>query len=161
LWLCHATITPLWPLSSLSNVSNERIAPHILGFTFYLHTGIPPNPPVPLNTMRRPSVLTLVALAAAVILLLAPGAEASKGPIITNKVRGAQRTKPSSTPRLVTSCTDSTTQVYFDIEHGGKPMGRIVMGLYGKYVYHTYPHLAYFFRLAPRARLPPRNVTPR
>jgi hypothetical protein len=37
----------------------------------------------------------LVALAAAVILLLAPGAEASKGPIITNKVRGAPRSAPS------------------------------------------------------------------
>lgn len=25
-------------------------------------------------------------------------------------------------------------QVFFDIEHGGKPMGRVVMGLYGKTV---------------------------
>lgn len=23
-------------------------------------------------------------------------------------------------------------QVYFDIEHGGKPIGRVTMGLYGK-----------------------------
>ncbi|KAG9049574.1 Peptidyl-prolyl cis-trans isomerase B [Tulasnella sp. UAMH 9824] len=37
---------------------------------------------------------------------------ASKGPVITNKV-------------------------YFDIEHGDKPMGRIVMGLYGKTVPKT------------------------
>jgi hypothetical protein len=29
-------------------------------------------------------------------------------------------------------CADSVIQVYFDIEHGGKPLGRIVMGLYGK-----------------------------
>jgi peptidyl-prolyl cis-trans isomerase B (cyclophilin B) len=38
------------------------------------------------------------------------------------------------------------SQVYFDIEHGGEPLGRIVMGLYGKTVpkvpdclYLTYP----------------------
>lgn len=39
-------------------------------------------------------------------------ATAAKGPIITNKV-------------------------YFDIEHGGKPLGRITMGLYGKTVPKT------------------------
>ncbi|CEQ41241.1 SPOSA6832_02967 [Sporobolomyces salmonicolor] len=37
---------------------------------------------------------------------------AAKGPVITNKV-------------------------YFDIEHGGKPLGRVVMGLYGKTVPKT------------------------
>ncbi|KAK4693371.1 peptidyl-prolyl cis-trans isomerase B (cyclophilin B), partial [Phenoliferia sp. Uapishka_3] len=45
------------------------------------------------------------------------GVEAVKGPAITNKV-------------------------YFDIEHGGRPMGRIVMGLYGK----TVPRTAENFR---------------
>ncbi|KAL0247356.1 peptidyl-prolyl cis-trans isomerase B [Cryptococcus tetragattii IND107] len=54
----------------------------------------------------------LVALFAAICFVLSPGADAAKGPVITNKV-------------------------YFDIEHGGKPLGRIVMGLYGKTVPKT------------------------
>jgi hypothetical protein len=57
----------------------------------------------------------LAALALALVAIVAFSAsnvEAVKGPVITNKV-------------------------YFDIEHGGKPMGRIVMGLYGKTVPKT------------------------
>lgn len=58
-------------------------------------------------------LLSALALAIfAIVALSASSAEAAKGPIITNKV-------------------------YFDIEHGGKPMGRIVMGLYGKTVPKT------------------------
>ncbi|KAJ9104487.1 Peptidyl-prolyl cis-trans isomerase B [Naganishia friedmannii] len=60
-------------------------------------------------------VRLLAALALAFVAIVAFSAshvEAVKGPVITNKV-------------------------YFDIEHGGKPMGRIVMGLYGKTVPKT------------------------
>lgn len=58
-------------------------------------------------------LLSALALALfAIVALTASSAEAAKGPVITNKV-------------------------YFDIEHGGKPMGRIVMGLYGKTVPKT------------------------
>lgn len=58
-------------------------------------------------------LLSALALALfAIVALSASSAEAAKGPVITNKV-------------------------YFDIEHGGKPMGRIVMGLYGKTVPKT------------------------
>lgn len=32
------------------------------------------------------------------------------------------------------SLTDQLDQVYFDIQHGDEPLGRIVMGLYGKTV---------------------------
>jgi peptidyl-prolyl cis-trans isomerase B (cyclophilin B) len=56
------------------------------------------------------SALSLALIA--IVALTASSAEAAKGPVITNKV-------------------------YFDIEHGGKPMGRIVMGLYGKTVPKT------------------------
>jgi len=65
-------------------------------------------------------LITALAIAAAVLLvivLLSPGSEAKKGPKITNTV-------------------------YFDIEIGGKPAGRIVMGLYGK----TVPQTAENFR---------------
>jgi len=47
----------------------------------------------------------------ALAFLLSPS-EAAKGPVITHKV-------------------------YFDVEHGGKPLGRVVMGLYGKTVPKT------------------------
>ncbi|GAA5895641.1 peptidylprolyl isomerase [Sporobolomyces salmoneus] len=65
---------------------------------------------------RFPSLISLfLSLFAAFSLHLLGGAQtalAVKGPVITNKV-------------------------YFDIEHGGKPLGRVVMGLYGKTVPKT------------------------
>ncbi|KZT54220.1 hypothetical protein CALCODRAFT_439032 [Calocera cornea HHB12733] len=60
---------------------------------------------------------TYLALLAAVLLLLSGSAESAKSPAITS-------------------------QVYFDIEHGGRPLGRIVIGLYGK----TVPKTAENFR---------------
>ena len=56
------------------------------------------------------SILVSIFLIVAVgFLFLAQSSEATKGPKITNKV-------------------------YFDIEHGDEPLGRVVMGLYGKTV---------------------------
>lgn len=58
--------------------------------------------------MARLSVFSLLAaLLVALAFVFAGSAEAAKGPVITNKV-------------------------FFDIEHDGKPLGRVVMGLYGK-----------------------------
>ncbi|GAA5974436.1 hypothetical protein JCM11641_003211 [Rhodosporidiobolus odoratus] len=59
--------------------------------------------------MRVPLSLSLSFLLALVLPVLVA---ASKGPVITN-------------------------QVYFDIEHGGKPLGRITMGLFGRTVPKT------------------------
>ncbi len=59
------------------------------------------------RTMSAFSRISVLALLLAVVLYLAAPTDAAKGPVITNKV-------------------------YFDIEHGGRPMGRVVMGLYGK-----------------------------
>jgi hypothetical protein len=60
------------------------------------------------STMARLSVYSLLAaLLVALVFVFAGSAEAAKGPVITNKV-------------------------FFDIEHDGKPLGRVVMGLYGK-----------------------------
>jgi len=61
--------------------------------------------------------LALLVLIAVTLSFLAQPAEAAKGPLITNKV-------------------------YFDIKHGDKDLGRIVMGLYGK----TTPKTAENFR---------------
>ncbi|EKD01773.1 cyclophilin [Trichosporon asahii var. asahii CBS 8904] len=66
--------------------------------------------------MARLSLLPFFAVILTLAFFLVP-VQAAKGPIITNKV-------------------------YFDIEHGGKPMGRVVMGLYGK----TTPKTAENFR---------------
>ena len=49
---------------------------------------------------------------------LTTAAQAAKGPVITNKVS-------------ILADSELRAEVYFDIEHGGKPLGRIVMGLYG------------------------------
>ncbi|ORY35821.1 putative cyclophilin [Naematelia encephala] len=67
--------------------------------------------------MARLSILSVFFTALLALVFLFSQAEATKGPIITNKV-------------------------FFDIEHGGKPLGRIVMGLYGK----TVPKTAENFR---------------
>ncbi|WWC63506.1 peptidyl-prolyl cis-trans isomerase B [Kwoniella dejecticola CBS 10117] len=62
--------------------------------------------------MARLAVIPLLAALLAALFFFMGTADASKGPIITNKV-------------------------YFDVEHGGKPLGRVVMGLYGKTVPKT------------------------
>lgn len=62
-------------------------------------------------TMQTFSLKSLFALMAALVVTLlavtAQGADAAKGPVITNKV-------------------------FFDIEQGGRPLGRVTFGLYGK-----------------------------
>ena len=62
-------------------------------------------------TIQR-AVVSLLLILAATLVFFAQTAEATKGPKITNIV-------------------------YFDISHGDEPMGRIVMGLYGKTVPKT------------------------
>ncbi|WWD02178.1 peptidyl-prolyl cis-trans isomerase B [Kwoniella europaea PYCC6329] len=62
--------------------------------------------------MARLSLLPILAAVLAALLFIIESADAAKGPVITNKV-------------------------YFDVEHGGKPLGRVVMGLYGKTVPKT------------------------
>jgi hypothetical protein len=52
-------------------------------------------------------VVSFLVVLTITFMFLAQSGEALKGPKITHKV-------------------------YFDIEHGGKPIGRVVMGLYGK-----------------------------
>ena len=61
-------------------------------------------------------VISLMLILTVTFLFMGQTAHAAKGPKITNKV-------------------------YFDIEHDGQPLGRIVMGLYGKTVpkVHTLP----------------------
>ncbi|KAI9788671.1 MAG: Peptidyl-prolyl cis-trans isomerase B [Peltula sp. TS41687] len=67
-------------------------------------------------TLQR-AVISVLLILTATFLFLAQTSEAAKGPKITHKV-------------------------YFDVEHGGKPLGKIVMGLYGK----TVPKTAENFR---------------
>ncbi|MCJ1366295.1 Peptidyl-prolyl cis-trans isomerase B [Acarospora aff. strigata] len=62
-------------------------------------------------------VISALLILTATFVFLAQSSQAAKGPRITHKV-------------------------YFDIEHGGEPLGRIVMGLYGK----TVPKTAENFR---------------
>ena len=83
------------------------------------------------------------------VLTFVQAAESDKprGPKITSKVSpvgigaGAQG--------LIVIIILDNNQVYFDIEHGGKPMGRIVMGLYGKTVpkviHMSSPFFFFFF----------------
>ena len=54
-------------------------------------------------------VISLMVILTATFLFMGQTAEAAKGPKITHKV-------------------------YFDIQHGDEPLGRIVLGLYGKTV---------------------------
>ncbi|KAK5194839.1 Peptidyl-prolyl cis-trans isomerase B [Exophiala xenobiotica] len=63
-------------------------------------------------------VISLLVILTATFLFMGQTAEAAKGPKITHKV-------------------------YFDVEHGDEPMGRIVIGLYGK----TVPRTAENFRV--------------
>ncbi|KZZ89929.1 peptidyl-prolyl cis-trans isomerase B precursor [Moelleriella libera RCEF 2490] len=60
----------------------------------------------------RRLIASFVLLAGLSLVLFSQTSEAAKGPKITHKV-------------------------YFDIEHGGKPLGRVVIGLYGKTVPQT------------------------
>jgi peptidyl-prolyl cis-trans isomerase B (cyclophilin B) len=63
------------------------------------------------------AVISVLVLLTATFLFMAQGTQAARGPKITNKV-------------------------YFDITHGDEPMGRVVIGLYGK----TVPKTAENFR---------------
>lgn len=54
-------------------------------------------------------IISVMVILTATFLFMGQSAEAAKGPKITHKV-------------------------YFDIEHGDEPLGRVVLGLYGKTV---------------------------
>ena len=79
-------------------------------------------------------VVSLLLMLTAGFLFLAHSTEAAKGPRITDKVLLVC---------LWSLDRDLMDQVYFDIIHGDEPMGRVVIGLYGK----TVPKTAENFRL--------------
>jgi peptidyl-prolyl cis-trans isomerase B (cyclophilin B) len=80
------------------------------------------------NLISRISLFALFLVA--IIAYVANTGQAAKGPIITNKVRAGRPSLVDGTKLTILALP--SFQVYFDIEHGGKPLGRIVMGLYGK-----------------------------
>lgn len=94
---------------------------------------------IKMATLQRIAISLLVVFAAILVLFTQTADAQSKGPKITHKVRYqavAGRTwHRAHTKRL---------QVYFDISHGDEPMGRVVLGLYGK----TVPKTAENFRYA-------------
>jgi len=69
--------------------------------------------------MIQRTLISVLLILTVVFVFFAQASDAAKGPKITHKV-------------------------YFDIEHDDKPLGRIVMGLYGK----TVPKVSFVFRLA-------------
>jgi hypothetical protein len=89
--------------------------------------------------MARVSISSSLALLLGALLFMVAQVQGAKGPIITNKVCLAHSICRTATgpPAFVKDCCgcrlgELTGQVYFDLEHGGRPLGRVVMGLYGK-----------------------------
>lgn len=81
-------------------------------------------------------LISLLLMLTAGFLFLAQPSEAQKGPKITSKVNLL------AVEDYLASRSSSCSQVYFDITHGDEPIGRIIMGLYGK----TVPKTAENFR---------------
>ena len=91
--------------------------------------------------MARVSILSTLTLLLGALLFMVAQVQGAKGPIITNKVRSAGHPGSAIDPPCIASAERNRVrglrrmlilQVYFDLEHGGKPIGRVVMGLYGK-----------------------------